>query len=87
MTELGAVHNGCLVMNRGQTVLGLGACPGFGRQGGRWDGMGLLSMCLCVHHRVPGGLPLGERSRMSPAKLWSQLRTMWGRSHLKPHGR
>ena len=42
--ELVAVHNGCLVMNRGQTVLGLGACPGFGRQGGRWAGMGLLSM-------------------------------------------
>ena len=76
VTELEAVHNGCLVMLRRQTVLGLGACPGPGRQGGRWDEMCLLSMCLCVHKSILGGQPLGARSQMSPATHWPQLRTM-----------
>lgn len=42
-------------------------------------------MCPCVHKRVLGGLP-GARSQMTPGLLGSQLRPLWGHSHLKPHG-
>ena len=83
VTELEAVHNGCLAMPRRQTVLGLGACPGPGRQGGRWDEMCLLSMCLCVPKSILGGQPLGARcpqpltgpnfGRCGAAATWSRM--------------
>lgn len=63
----------------------LGSLPGVWLARGHVGWNVSPSMCPCVHKRVLGGLP-GARSQMTPGLLGSQLRPLWGHSHLKPHG-